>query len=118
MSTKQGNLLWRRMRLTLGTGATAVDTGLRQQNQNFEAGDPPLAGSATVASRVMVIPLAPTDAWSGITHAEPVLDATTKTVHVTFTNPGEGPVTVNCLFWDPHSEVGPGQADTYVQPPG
>jgi hypothetical protein len=66
-----------------------------------------------------VIPLLPLDAWAGITQSEPWFNATTGTVFVSFTTPGEpGPdVEVNALFWDPHTSIGPGQADTYNPAP-
>jgi hypothetical protein len=126
MSTNAGNLLWNRKRiLSLPAGVTAIDTGLRQANMSFESssvdepdlGIPGVAAPAPgelPASRVQVIPQAPTGKWANITHSEPWYNTATKTVWVTFTNAGEAPVqNLNALFWDPHTLIGPGQADTY-----
>lgn len=126
MSTKAGALLWNRQRLTLAPGITVVDTGLRQVDKafnNMSLNEPPLGVSAappgppdgtTPASRVMVIPQPPNyTAWLSITHGEPFVDPATGTVKVTFNNGNEEPETVNALFWDPHSILGPGQADPY-----
>lgn len=124
MSTKAGTLLWNRRRLLLVEGTTDVDTGLRQPQQAFGASsidEPPLgiAGIAPPppgtlpASRVQVIPLAPTTVWGAITHSEPWLNTATGTVFVTFVNSNEGSLDINVLFWDPHTSIGPGKADTY-----
>jgi hypothetical protein len=116
MSTKQGNLLWRRMRLHITQGGDfTVDTGIRQASQNFEAGDPVLNGTLLIPSRLMVIPLVPLDLWADIIFDEPAIDPVTHTVHVTFHVNGvvREPFDINVLFWDPHSKVGPGQAQTY-----
>lgn len=105
-------------------GEVDVDTGLTQLNKSFAAqspGEPPLgiagtaepAGGALPASRVMVIPMAPLAAWDDITHGEPYFNTTTGTVHVVFTYATEGEITINVLFWDPHTMVGPGEADPY-----
>jgi len=127
MSTKAGALLWHRMRLTLSAGLTTVDTGLTQLNKSFandSIGEPPLGvaiappgppDGTLPASRVHVIPMSPIPAWTSVTHGEPFVDPATGTVKVTFNNvvSPAGPVTINVLFWDPHTIVGPGQADTY-----
>jgi len=129
MSTKAGNLLWNRVRVTIPGDAapTEVDTGLIQLGKSFDASsvdEPPLGESGTVApapgtlpaSRIQVIPLAPTSAWANITHSEPFLDTATGTIHVTFSNSAEGAAEINVLFWNPHSAIGPGEADTYNAP--
>lgn len=130
MSEKAGALLWNRMRLTVATtpGGVDVDTGITQPNRSFadySPGEPPLGTSGTAApingtlpaSRLQVVPLAPTANWAGITHSEPYFNTTTGTMHVVFTNSTEGSVEINVLFWDPHSLVGPGDADTYRTAP-
>ncbi len=126
MSTNAGQLLWRRMRLTLASGSTDIDTGLKQVNKSFgssSVNEPPLGVSGAVAppdgtppaSRIQVIPLAPTSLWATISHSEPYFNPTTGTVHVTFVNSSEvSAIDLNVLFWDPHTAVGPGQADTYL----
>jgi hypothetical protein len=124
MSKKAGALLWNRMRVTLSASVTTdVDTGLTQPNRSFpdySPGEPPLGVSAAVspppgtlpASRVHVIPLAPTNAWAVVTHGEPYFNTVTGTIHVLF-DIAAGAPTINVLFWDPHSMVGPGQAVPY-----
>jgi hypothetical protein len=107
----------------LSSGTTDIDTGLTQLNKTFadqSPNEPTLGVTATSApslgvpppSRVRVVPLAPTNAWAVVTHGEPYFDPTTETVHVEFANAGSS-IEVNVLFWDPHTIVGPGQADTY-----
>jgi hypothetical protein len=138
MGLKAGTLLWNRKRFQLAGGPNGgpivvVDTGLTQQNQSFpdySPNEPTLGTIATVGSippatpptppappvlvsRVHVIPMAPTTAWALVSHGEPFVDPTTGTVWVAFTNAGQSTVELNALFWDPHSIVGPGQADTY-----
>jgi len=124
MSMKAGALLWHRMRITLQSGTTDIDTGVTQLDKSFDndsIGEPPLGVGGTVAplngtlppSRIEVMPMSPTAAWTDITHSEPYFNTTTNTVHVSFTNSGKTPATINVLFWDPHTIVGPGQADTY-----
>lgn len=130
MSKTAGQLLWRRIRIesipVSVEGGTDIDTGLTQVNKSFDASsvdEPPLGVTSLSApipgtlpaSRVHVIPLAPLDKWFGITHSEPYFNPATGTVHVTFFNQGErGTVSnLNVLFWDPHTSIGPGQADTY-----
>ncbi len=119
---KAGNLLWHRMRVTI-TGTQDVDTLVTQNVKIFdapnepsmgvvEAGATPPAAGTPPASRIEVIPMAPLAAWANITHSEPYFDATTGTMHVTFVN-GGAPAEINVLIWDPHSLIGPGQADTY-----
>jgi hypothetical protein len=122
MSTNAGQLLWNRQRITLAAGDTLVDTGIRQVNQNFAAnsvGEPNLGipgiaapGDGTLpASRVQVIPMAPLSQWTNVDHSEPWVNTATGTVFVTFT--GGGGETINVLFWDPHTAIGPGEAETY-----
>ena len=125
MSTKAGTLLWNRKRITLAPGDTTIDTGLTQLSKIFASmspGEPPLGVTTSPpgppdgtlpASRVQVIPQAPLGPWNSVTHGEPFIDPATGTVKVTFVLDSEGSVTINVLFWDPHSMVGPGQADTY-----
>lgn len=126
MSNKAGTLLWNRQRITLpGNGAaTDVDTGIQQPGLAFgnsSAAEPPMGAISNVSppdgtlpsSRIQVIPMAPTDNWSAVTHGEPWFDTTTGTIHVRFVNNGETGITINALFWNPHTLVGPGQADTY-----
>jgi hypothetical protein len=129
MSRKAGTLLWNRQRLTLPSGSTSIDTGLQQPNKSFgdySPNEPPLGVSAappgpadgtTPAARVQVIPMAPLGGWSLVTHGEPFVNPATGTVWVTFANANEGDVDINVLFWDPHSMVGPGEADPYNPPP-
>jgi len=125
MGTKAGALLWNRQHLTLLAGLTEVDTGIRQVNQGFGSmspNEPPMGlliappgppDGALPASRVMVIPQAPTTTWLNITHSEPYVNPATGTIFVTFNNADKTPATINVLFWDPHSLVGPGDADAY-----
>lgn len=130
MSTKAGQLLWNRKRITLDPDSTIVfDTGLTQTNRalaNSSDGEPPLGVVSAVApafgvepaSRVQVIPLAPTPAWATVIHGEPYVDEATGRVFVQLINTdAENPTTINVLFWDPHTSIGPGQADTYNLPP-
>lgn len=128
MSTKAGQLLWNRMMIDVASNGTDCDTGLTQVNKGFESdsvNEPPLgisgtsapADGARPASRVQVIPLAPLGKWMYITHSEPYFNTTTGTVHVKFYSSAEGGTDdLNVLFWDPHSGIGPGQADTYNLP--
>lgn len=108
MSKKAGNLLWNRRRVTVLDGVIDIDTGLTQVQRGFGNMSP---NEPNLASRVMVIPLPPLADWAGVTHTEPFLDPVTNTVKVTF-NAG---LThdINVLFWDPHSVLGPGDADPY-----
>lgn len=128
MSTKAGQLLWNRRRLTLSFGSNIIDTGIRESNLAVAANsvdEPPLgvisavppAPGTTPASRVQVIPLLPIAPWSDITQGEPYVDEATGRVFVELTLlQDEGPVECNVLFWDPHSSMGPGAADTYAAP--
>ncbi len=113
MSTKAGALLWNRKSLVLAAGANDVDTGLTQLNTGFSNSSVNEPGFGT-PSRIQVMPLAPTASWSQITHSEPVFNTTTKTIHVVFTVAGQEGTTVNVLFWDPHTAVGPGNAHIYA----
>jgi hypothetical protein len=107
-----GNLLINRMQILLPTGPTDIDTGLQQNLRAFPVGEPTDDPALGAASRVMVIPMMPLVAWIPITHGEPYLDSTTKTVHVAFVNGGPETV-IDALFWDPHSIVGPLSAVPY-----
>jgi hypothetical protein len=107
------------MRVTIPAGTNGgppgtldVDTGITQVNKSFAGMSPSEPGFGS-PSRVQVVPLVPTAAWTNITHGEPTFNATTGTVHVLFSNPTAFAAEINVLFWDPHSEVGPGQAMTY-----
>ncbi len=121
MSDISGNLLWNRKRITLDAGDNDIDTKLQQASRAFAPGDPILGISGTTppadgtlpASRVMVIPMAPTANWALVTHGEPWFDTTTGTVHVKMAFSGEVSVEINVLFWDPDTKIGPGLADTY-----
>jgi hypothetical protein len=114
MGLKAGTLLWNRQRIDLPAGGpTAIDTGLIQVNQSFAGMSPDEPG---LTQRVQVIPMAPTNKWSTVTHSEPYIGPNGK-VWVDFTNFNEGSISdLNVLFWDPHSMVGPGQAETYNGP--
>lgn len=112
------------MRITLDPGDTTVDTLITQPSRAFDnssSGEPPLgiagtmppADGATPASRVMVIPEPPTAGWTGVTHGEPYFDTASGTVKVQLRNAGGSIASLNVLFWDPHTSIGPGQADTY-----
>lgn len=125
MGTKAGALLWNRRRITIGAGATSIDTGLQQPNKSFgdyspgeptlgvESAPPGPADGTLPASRVQVIPEAPLNPWQGVTHGEPFVNPATGTVWVTFNNSSENTISLNVLFWDPHSMVGPGAAVPY-----
>jgi 1-acyl-sn-glycerol-3-phosphate acyltransferase len=125
MSRKAGTLLWNRRHIEFQLGAVAVDidTGLTQVNRGFDNLSPNEPGF-DAPSRIQVIPMAPIGTWGSIGHGEPTLDPATDTIHVTFFYTGPIPEppqqvqmpTINVLFWDPHSMVGPGDADTYSPP--
>jgi hypothetical protein len=121
MGRKAGSLLWNRKRVQLGGGQgdVVVDTGLIQPNTGFgdySPGEPPMGGTPDpdgVGSRIQVIPMAPLDAWAGVTHEEPIIGPD-GTITVKF-SAEEGSPLINVLFWDPHSMVGPGEADPYTE---
>lgn len=121
MSRKAGQLLWNRVHFSVPhDSGVIVSTGLRQVNNNYEAqsiNEPPMGGiepgpTAGLASRVQVIPMMPLENWIYIAHEEPYIDANGY-VFVLFTNSSGQTVTLNALFWAPHTVVGPGDADTY-----
>lgn len=128
MSIKQGQLLWNRIQFTVpaatnggGPGILDLDTGLTQVNRawgNSSDGEP---GFGT-PSRIQVVPLAPIagvdglTGWVKLSHGEPFLDPITNTIHVEFTNDALVPAFVNGLFWNPHTAMGPGEADPYTAP--
>lgn len=124
MSRKAGALLWNRMQIVLAAGTTDIDTGITQVNAAFGDGQPSLGVRATStpapgalpASRIQVVPLAPTPVWADVTHGEPYFNTTTNTIHVAFTFSGKGGGTINVLFWDPHTLVSPGEAAAYNTP--
>lgn len=109
MAVQNGQLLVNRRQITLATGANDIDTGLRQVRiGNAMLPDP------TLEQRTMVIPLPPTDNWTGITMpSDPTFNASTGTVHVVLDNAG-AEVTLNVLFWAPHTIVCPISIDSYV----
>lgn len=125
MSTKAGALLWNRKRITVQPGPQIIDTGLQQVNRSFGSssdGEPPLGVVSALpppagiepASRVQVIPLSPISQWQNLSHGEPYVDEATGRVFVEFvSDEDESEIEINVLFWDPHTLVGPGQADTY-----
>jgi hypothetical protein len=113
MSKNAGQLLWNRVNLFIGPGATVdVDTGLCQVLKAWGASSINEPGFG-FPSRIQVIPMAPVGGWLGVSHGEPFLDPATDTIHVSFTNNGEGPAFINVLFWNPHTLIGPGEADGY-----
>jgi len=117
MGLTAGHLLISRQRISVPAGASTFDTGLEQTARNF-APDPVLDGSDPTfvdpgtPSRVMVMMLPPTDNWAGITIHEPYVDPATGRVFVDFENAG-AEITLNVLFWNPHTRVCPLDADTY-----
>ena len=113
MSKKAGQLLWNRRNISLPAGPSVIDTGLTQLNRAWDNSSNAEPGFGT-PSRIQVIPMAPLSAWTNVTHAEPVFNATTETVQIAFFNASEGPQTLNVLFWDPATAVGPGEADPYT----
>lgn len=112
MGLKAGTLLWNRMRINLPPGPTDIDTGLAQVNKSFADMSPGEPGFDD-PSRIQVVPLAMIGNWASITHGEPYFDPATQSIHVAFNNAGLA-VTINALFWNPHSLVGPGEADAYT----
>lgn len=128
MPTVSGQRLWTRQQLTLQPGddlpVNDIDTGITQKSLAFGT-DPPLNGAKPstgipdgIASRVQVIPLCPInyaeDNWKYVTHDEPRV--VNGTVRVQFHKFSGGTATINLLFWAPHSEIGPGDADIYGNP--
>jgi hypothetical protein len=103
------------------TSFAVVDTGITQVNKSFAGMSPDEPGFGS-PSRVQVIPLAPTSSWANIGHSEPTLNPATGTIEVAFFATGlipEPPYQLpplNVLIWDPHSIVGPGEADPYNPP--
>jgi len=119
MGLKAGALLWNRMRVNIpgaanggGPGILDVDTGITQVTKSFAdmSKDEPDFGDP---SRIQVMPMMPISAWDVITHGEPYFDPATGTIHVEFLNASFGTSIINVLFWNPHSLVGPGEADPY-----
>jgi hypothetical protein len=129
MSINAGQLLWSRLQFDVAASevASSVNTGLIQNNLGFASSsadeptlgvtevDPgPVIGDATdTPSRIQVIPLMPVAAWANVFHSEPYVDPVTNAVHVTFYNTTGSVVTVNCLFVNPHTLIGPGEAVAY-----
>lgn len=131
MSANAGQLLFSRQQITIPVDAPVViDTGLCQVNRAFGAssdGEPglgitssvPVPDGALPASRVMVLPLVNalgTNAeWDDILIGEPFFNSATGTVCVPFAHGpvGRTPYVANVLFWDPHTAIGPVEADTY-----
>lgn len=103
-----GQLLIVRRHLVLGAGATTLNTGIRQVSL---AVDPPLGGSDTIPSRVMIVPMAPYPRWDNVTHGEPYL--ADNAVNIDFNNSGSS-VTVNVMIFAPSTFVGPVDADLYT----
>lgn len=118
MGRKVDTLLWNRRRIFVNPGvfSTPIDTGLVQPNTgfaNYSPNEPALVSAAKIGSRVQVIPMAPTSDWFTVLHGEPYIGPNGN-VWVNFFAPDlEGPLPLNVLFWDPHSIVGPGDADDY-----
>jgi hypothetical protein len=105
-----GNLLITRKVLTLPNGLNDVDTGLVQTETNFVLGQP---GLSTNPGRVMVIPIGNTGAFQFLTLGEPTFSPVTNTVHVPMTNSAGADLTINVLFIDPNTWLGPGYAERY-----
>lgn len=101
-----------------------IDTGLGMYYRvglvpslGVEMAAPGPAPGTLPASRVQVIPQAPTHEWEYLTHSEPFFDPATGTVKVRFTIVGGGINSVhdaNVLFWDLNTAFGPVVADTYA----
>lgn len=125
MGRKAGALLWNRQRITVNAVNTPINTGLTQDNKAFASmspNEPPFGvvsavapvGGTPPASRVQVIPMSPLSKWGALIHSEPYFNPNTGTVFVDFNTTNESTITdINVLFLDPHSIMGPGQADTY-----
>jgi hypothetical protein len=105
MPTIAGQKLWNRKHITLKAGeTTAVPHGLRQVRRNI---DP------TFKQAVQIIPLPPLANWVGIELGAQPDDEYVYLVN----NAGTGnDVEVDVLFWEPHTVVGPGDADDYIVP--
>jgi hypothetical protein len=117
MSTKNGQLLVSRQQITIiGEAPQVIDTGLRQVNQAFGASS---VNEPGLAARTMVIPLiGSNDAagdWRDVrVNAEPFIGPD-GTVLVELRYVGEArDVTVNVLFWAPHTSIGPVDAEPYT----
>jgi len=113
MALQNGALLVHRLRRTFQTGDTDLDTEVRVPSRAF-APDPDVNGSQAFQrpSRVQIIPLAPLDAWAGVTHDEPFLSPITKTVHIIVHVPA-GPVELNVLVDAIQTMTAPLTCDTY-----
>jgi hypothetical protein len=108
-----GQLLIVRRHVALAIGATTLDTGITQVNLGV---DPPLGGSVTIASRVMVVPMSPYVNWTSVTHGEPYLSG--GTIHVDFDNESGLIAPVNIMFLAPSTFIGPIDVDLYtIAPP-
>jgi hypothetical protein len=121
MGKKKGALLWNRQAITLPPGDTDEhDTGLAQPNTGFgdyspnePSLEPSLGPAGPIGSRIQVVPLAPLGPWATVVgHSEPYVNDDGKIV-VDFHNSYQTEVSINVLFWDPHSMIGPGDADRY-----
>jgi hypothetical protein len=121
MAEQAGNLHWHRRRISLEPGLTDINTWIITNNKGYgplepglgvEAASAPPAGTQP-ASRVNVIPMPPTSEWVGVSHGEPYVSTIDGYVHVLFDNTNETTVELNVLFWNPHTGVTPGRADTY-----
>lgn len=117
MGLKAGALLWNRQRIELqANSASFHDTGLHQPNKSFadySPNEPAINQYAAIGSRIQVIPMSPLPEWTTISHGEPFLDPDGKIMVQFFNSDLYNNHTINVLFWDPHSMVGPGDADTY-----
>jgi hypothetical protein len=107
MPIRSGQRLWNRKHLVLEVGENIVPHGLTQLRRNI---DPQFAPA------VQIIPLPPLDAWAGVQ-----LGAQPDSENVMFIVPDTGgktgkpeQVELDVLFWEPHTVVGPGDADEYI----
>jgi hypothetical protein len=124
-----------------------IDTGIQQVNKSFDSSsiDEPIMGVTPVPldipefiddsgvlaiialpvppgslppSRLMVVPLPPIAPWVQITiPTEPFFNPNTNTINIVLANGGLLDVQLNFLVWNPHTIVGPGQADVYADMP-
>lgn len=119
MSKRSGTLLWRRMQfgsLFLDGLEHDIDTGLTQVGQALGPDEPPIDGNIG-PSRIMVLVLQQFIPTANIQlKRQPFIDPVTNTVHVLLQNTGDPTQGVSILFWDPHTLIGPGQADPYAIP--